>query len=65
MVSRSGELEVECSGREVSENKETVEVEVTRLFVPISPARHVPDREFSQGASKRPQARPSAKGEFQ
>jgi hypothetical protein len=53
MVSRSGDLEVERSRLEVQEQI-TVEVEVTRLFVPILPARQLPGPEFSEGASNRP-----------
>jgi hypothetical protein len=53
MVSRSGDLELERSGLEV-QKQITVEVEVTRLFVPIPPARQVPGPEFSEGASERP-----------
>jgi hypothetical protein len=61
MVSANEELEVEHSGLGV---KQPWKWRWTRLFVPISPARHVPDSEPSEAASKRPQARPSAKEDF-
>jgi hypothetical protein len=54
MVSSSGELEVEHSGLEVSESKETVEVEVTRLFAPISPLDMYRTPSFPMARANRP-----------
>src|SRR6266849_2735672 len=66
MVSRSDKLEIENSGPELSKSEEAVEVEVTRPFVrnflnqACAGARILRRREQTP-----PQARPSAKGEFQ
>jgi hypothetical protein len=45
--------------------KAKTEVEVTLPFVEFFPARHVLESEFSRCEQDTPQARPSAKGEFQ
>jgi ABC-type sugar transport system substrate-binding protein len=53
MVSRSGDLEVERSGLEVQKHI-TVEVEVTRLFVPIPQPDKYPDLNFPRARANAP-----------